>query len=69
LLSWNAAPPKRRDRVGAGERIGAAAVGIIGIPFAWAHPKFAGIALWPIGKEIVEIDALPPRNFSAPAKR
>jgi uncharacterized membrane protein YccF (DUF307 family) len=26
---------------------------IIGIPFAWAHLKLAGIALWPIGKEIV----------------
>ena len=23
---------------------------IIGIPFAWAHLKLAGIALWPIGK-------------------
>jgi uncharacterized membrane protein YccF (DUF307 family) len=29
------------------------AVTIIGIPFAWAHLKLAGIALWPIGKEIV----------------
>lgn len=29
------------------------AVTIIGIPFAWAHLKFAGIALWPIGKMIV----------------
>jgi uncharacterized membrane protein YccF (DUF307 family) len=26
---------------------------IIGIPFAWAHVKLAGIALWPIGREIV----------------
>jgi uncharacterized membrane protein YccF (DUF307 family) len=33
---------------------------IIGIPFAWAHLKLAGIALWPIGKTIVPIDALPP---------
>ncbi|TJX03344.1 hypothetical protein E8M63_12925, partial [Neisseria gonorrhoeae] len=24
-----------------------------GIPFAWAHLKLAGIALWPIGKVIV----------------
>jgi uncharacterized membrane protein YccF (DUF307 family) len=31
------------------------AVTIIGIPFAWAHLKLAGIALWPIGKMIVEI--------------
>ena len=26
---------------------------IVGIPFAWAHLKLAGIALWPIGKIIV----------------
>ncbi len=37
------------------------AVTIIGIPFAWAHLKLAGIALWPIGKEIVPADA--PRYF------
>jgi len=35
------------------------AVTIIGIPFAWAHLKLAGIALWPIGKMIVDIDAMP----------
>ena len=29
------------------------AVTIIGIPFAWAHLRLAGIALWPIGKAIV----------------
>ncbi len=29
------------------------ALTIIGIPFAWAHIKLAGIALWPIGKMIV----------------
>ena len=29
------------------------AVTIIGLPFAWAHLKLAGIALWPIGKVIV----------------
>jgi uncharacterized membrane protein YccF (DUF307 family) len=29
------------------------AVTIIGIPFAWAHLKLAGIALWPIGKVII----------------
>jgi uncharacterized membrane protein YccF (DUF307 family) len=28
-------------------------VTIVGIPFAWAHLKLAGIALWPIGKAIV----------------
>jgi uncharacterized membrane protein YccF (DUF307 family) len=35
------------------------ALTIIGIPFAWAHLKLAGIALWPIGKEIVPVDAAP----------
>jgi uncharacterized membrane protein YccF (DUF307 family) len=34
-------------------------VTIIGLPFAWAHLKLAGIALWPIGKEIVAADAVP----------
>jgi len=29
------------------------AVTIIGIPFAWAHVKLAGLALWPIGRMIV----------------
>ena len=29
------------------------AVTIVGLPFAWAHLKLAGIALWPIGKAIV----------------
>jgi uncharacterized membrane protein YccF (DUF307 family) len=33
----------------------ALAITIIGIPFAWAHLKLAGIALWPIGKTIVPI--------------
>ena len=34
---------------------------IIGIPFAWAHLKLAGLALWPIGKTIVPVhdQALP----------
>jgi uncharacterized membrane protein YccF (DUF307 family) len=32
------------------------AVTIIGIPFAWAHLKLAGISLWPIGRMIVTID-------------
>ena len=31
------------------------AVTIIGLPFAWAHLKLAGIALWPVGKTIVPI--------------
>ena len=37
------------------------AVTIIGIPFAWAHLKLAGIALWPIGKAIVAADDAPLR--------
>jgi len=37
------------------------AVTIIGIPFAWAHLKLAGIALWPIGKMIVDANDAPLR--------
>src|SRR5271163_3925930 len=33
------------------------AITIIGLPFAWAHLKLAGLALWPIGKVIVPEDA------------
>jgi uncharacterized membrane protein YccF (DUF307 family) len=33
------------------------ALTIIGIPFAWAHLKLAGLALWPIGKMIVPLRA------------
>ena len=29
------------------------AITLVGIPFAWAHLKLAGLALWPIGKVIV----------------
>ena len=36
------------------------AITLIGIPFAWAHLKLAGIALWPIGKTIVPIDTPEP---------
>jgi uncharacterized membrane protein YccF (DUF307 family) len=35
------------------------AVTIIGIPFAWAHLKLAGLALWPIGKIIVPVEDAP----------
>ena len=35
------------------------AITIIGIPFAWAHLKLAGIALWPIGKIIVPLHPHP----------
>jgi uncharacterized membrane protein YccF (DUF307 family) len=45
----------------------ALAVTIIGIPFAWAHLKLAGIALWPIGKEIVPRGALGGPGRSGPA--
>ena len=31
------------------------AITIIGLPFAWAHLKLAGLALWPIGREIVPV--------------
>jgi uncharacterized membrane protein YccF (DUF307 family) len=34
----------------------ALAVTLIGIPFAWAHVKLAGISLWPIGRTIVPRD-------------
>jgi uncharacterized membrane protein YccF (DUF307 family) len=34
------------------------AVTIIGLPFAWAHLKLAGLALWPVGKMIVPNDDL-----------
>jgi uncharacterized membrane protein YccF (DUF307 family) len=37
------------------------AITIVGIPFAWAHLKLAGIALWPIGKTIVDADDAPLR--------
>ncbi|MGH7097106.1 MAG: YccF domain-containing protein [Stellaceae bacterium] len=34
------------------------AVTIIGLPFAWAHLKLAGLALWPIGMMIVPSEAV-----------
>ena len=34
----------------------ALAITIIGLPFAWAHLKLAGLALWPIGKMIVPME-------------
>jgi uncharacterized membrane protein YccF (DUF307 family) len=37
------------------------AVTIVGIPFAWAHLKLAGFALWPIGKAVVLADEIPIR--------
>jgi uncharacterized membrane protein YccF (DUF307 family) len=37
------------------------AITIIGIPFAWAHLKLAGLALWPIGKVIVPVASAGPQ--------
>ncbi len=33
------------------------AVTIIGLPFAWAHIKLAGFALWPIGRTLASANA------------
>ena len=44
------------------------AVTIIGIPFAWAHLKLAGLALWPIGKMIVDADDRPMRYQRGPQR-
>ncbi len=32
------------------------AITIIGLPFAWAHLKLAGFALWPIGRTVAHSD-------------
>lgn len=34
----------------------ALAIGVIGLPFAWAHLKLAGFALWPVGRSVVTIE-------------
>jgi uncharacterized membrane protein YccF (DUF307 family) len=49
----------------------ALALTIVGIPFAWAHLKLAVLALWPIGKVIVPMEASGPgyrprRNYPGP---
>ncbi len=36
------------------------AVTIIGLPFAWAHLKLAGLSLWPVGMIVVATQDLPP---------
>lgn len=33
------------------------AVTIVGLPFAWAHLKLAGLALWPVGRMVVPANA------------
>src|SRR5436190_2710779 len=38
------------------DRLLGLAITIIGLPFAWAHLKLAGLALWPIGKDVVSVD-------------
>lgn len=43
----------------------ALAITIIGIPFAWANLKLAGISLWPIGMMIVPADQ-EPAGYSRP---
>ena len=40
------------------------AVTIIGLPFAWAHLKLAGLALWPIGREIITTQEAAALRFS-----
>ncbi len=40
----------------------ALALTIIGLPFAWAHLKLAGLALWPIGKMIVPAEEVERRG-------
>ena len=32
------------------------ALSVIGLPFAWAHLKLAGLALWPLGKMVVTVE-------------
>ena len=34
----------------------ACALTVIGLPFAWAHLKLAGFAIWPIGRAVVRHD-------------
>jgi uncharacterized membrane protein YccF (DUF307 family) len=42
------------------------AVTLIGLPFAWAHVKLAGLALWPIGKIIVPVEEVENRRRFRP---
>lgn len=43
------------------------ALTIVGLPFAWAHLKLAGIALWPVGRMVVPADL--PRQAAYPMRR
>jgi uncharacterized membrane protein YccF (DUF307 family) len=42
----------------------ALAVTIIGLPFAWAHLKLAGLALWPVGKIVVTVAEAERRRYA-----
>ena len=44
------------------------AITFIGIPFAWAHLKLASIALWPIGKMIVNANDTPLQYQRGPGR-
>lgn len=41
------------------------AITIIGLPFAWAHLKLAGFALWPIGRSLVSTHRPQARYYRA----
>ena len=44
----------------------ALAITIIGLPFAWAHLKLAGLSLWPVGMIVMPAESVqphPPRTF------
>lgn len=41
----------------------ALALTLIGLPFAWAHLKLALLALWPIGRTVVDVDDVGPRGM------
>jgi uncharacterized membrane protein YccF (DUF307 family) len=36
------------------------AITIIGLPFAWAHLKLAGLSLWPVGMVVVSCEGASP---------
>ena len=39
------------------------ALSLIGLPFAWAHLKLAGLALWPLGKMVVRVEEADRRRY------
>ena len=44
------------------------ALTIVGLPFAWAHLKLAGIALWPVGKAVVPAEHTGPGGAIHPVR-